>query len=664
MHENIDLQETHSNTMQTKLEVSNLIRSGESSLNSAQEQSLSQETNLNHVNPNQVSLNQINSNQINLNHVNHVNLNQVNLNQVNQEHLNNLSQGNLNNVSRELNLHQKVVNLKQESNDNDVNVNLGTSQEISLNRDSNNSQEINLNHGLNLNKNPKLNQETSLDKELNLSLDVNVKRVNLRQVNLKNANLKEVNVKQVSFKQNLNNDNLNLANLTNEISLTQGKTFQNPDVKVNAVPKNSILKSTLTSKNTLITKNSSKNVQIKEIPQEKLNTETPIGKIKKKRTNTTEKSNKKLRSADAKKLDKSKRKIEHDIRKAPELEVQLEGKADGRIANKVDQNSNTHNRNVQNRNTQNRNTQSRNVGNGNMRNGNMQNGNIQNGNTQNENTNNGNTQNSSMQNNNAQNSNGQTSYEDSVQEENSPKNTKFSIKIKMCSDCGTNHIQNLCPLQNPHYIIQDAVTEENWVQQYEILMNGKTEVKNESLMDKEETKRKYSFAYMSLPNVLYFEDSNTNHGLSVFTKTELKEFTQLGPVIGRNVKEVDISEDSTMRDLWEISQEDSNTYVNTENLNEANWTRFIRPAPNRENRNVSAISKNNQLFFVSVSNIDAGEELLYWQDDTVNTNKKKMEKTSEYFRGFYFFIYYRLMIECIFLKLSFFFISYAYFVFF
>lgn len=58
--------------------------------------------------------------------------------------------------------------------------------------------------------------------------------------------------------------------------------------------------------------------------------------------------------------------------------------------------------------------------------------------------------------------------------------------------------------------------------------------------------------------------------------------------------------------------------------------RYIRPAPSRETKNVLAISNTQQIFMVTTRDIGTGEELLYWQDDASGSNKKKMEKTSNF----------------------------------
>ncbi|KAK4876889.1 hypothetical protein RN001_009395 [Aquatica leii] len=199
-------------------------------------------------------------------------------------------------------------------------------------------------------------------------------------------------------------------------------------------------------------------------------------------------------------------------------------------------------------------------------------------------------------------------------------NQRVAIKIKLCCTCGTRHIQDQCPLQNPHFIVKDTLDYEEWIDKYKPLPNEQINCK-----DPAENKPNLTFACLSLPNGLYLGDCNDD--VCIFTSIVIKEFTQFGPLFGKTIKEVDISEDFNMKHLWEIHADKSHTYVTTEDENESNWIRFVRPAPSREERNVTAISKSCQLFLITVKEVLPGNELLYWQDDVMSTSKKKMEKT-------------------------------------
>lgn len=202
--------------------------------------------------------------------------------------------------------------------------------------------------------------------------------------------------------------------------------------------------------------------------------------------------------------------------------------------------------------------------------------------------------------------------------------TRVAIKIKLCQNCNTHHVQDQCPLTYPNFVISDSIDLPSWQEKFQNLHEDQSElVKTE----KEDDANKFIFANLSLPSFLQFLDTNTEHGMGVWAKVDIQEFTQFGPLIGKVVKEVDISEDSNMRDIWEICGENGNVYISTENLENSNWMRFVQPAPTRDDKNITVVTKENSLYFVSTKAIKNGEELLYWQDSAIATSKKKMEKT-------------------------------------
>ncbi|KAG5873399.1 hypothetical protein JTB14_017986 [Gonioctena quinquepunctata] len=139
---------------------------------------------------------------------------------------------------------------------------------------------------------------------------------------------------------------------------------------------------------------------------------------------------------------------------------------------------------------------------------------------------------------------------------------------------------------------------------------------------------KYSFSTLSLPNSICIKETNSTHGLAVFTKNDIEPFTQFGPLVGEIVKEKDIPEDVNMKFIWEINTDPGYLYFQTESVVASNWLRYVRPALTREDKNLSVISRDLKLYFVSVKFIKSDEELLYWQDCPTTASKKKMEKTN------------------------------------
>nr|CAI5840701.1 unnamed protein product [Callosobruchus analis] len=192
------------------------------------------------------------------------------------------------------------------------------------------------------------------------------------------------------------------------------------------------------------------------------------------------------------------------------------------------------------------------------------------------------------------------------------------IKIRLCHYCNTHHIQDHCPINLPQYNIFDNITLDVWNQNYKALYdnfwnNVKRENRRQSDMTESE-RLKYSFSLVSLPDCLQLADTNPEHGIGVFAKTEIECFTQMGPLVGKRVKEMEIPEDINMKYLWEINVASGHIYFSTEDNETSNWLKFIRPAPSRAIKNLTVIVKDEKLYFVSIKVINPGDELLYWQD--------------------------------------------------
>lgn len=196
------------------------------------------------------------------------------------------------------------------------------------------------------------------------------------------------------------------------------------------------------------------------------------------------------------------------------------------------------------------------------------------------------------------------------------------IKIKICQNCNTHHFEGNCPIEYPHYVITDALDRNEWIKKYKSLHEKKNQFGN----DVHNEVNKYSYSIVSLPNSLSISQVQDEQ-LRVFANIDLEPFTQFGPLIGKVVKEKDIPEDIEMNYIWEAVEPTGNTYFNTENTSIANWMRYLRPAPRKEEKNVTVISKEKKLYFITVKFISSGEELLYWQYNSSSTVKKKMEKT-------------------------------------
>ncbi|CAG9821719.1 unnamed protein product [Phaedon cochleariae] len=216
----------------------------------------------------------------------------------------------------------------------------------------------------------------------------------------------------------------------------------------------------------------------------------------------------------------------------------------------------------------------------------------------------------------------QTETSVKIEENGTPKNLD-KIKIKLCHHCNTHHIEDQCPIYLPHYIINDSLDQSQWGKKFKILH----EIQTNKLKSEGEEAPVYCFSILSLPELLYIEETIASHGSGIFAKEDIEPFTQFGPMIGSIVKEKDIPEDVDLKYIWEIPNDSGNIYVDTESTVTSNWCKYLRPAPSREEKNLSVISKNGKLYFVCTKFVKSGEELLFWQDCPKLT-KKKLEKTT------------------------------------
>lgn len=162
---------------------------------------------------------------------------------------------------------------------------------------------------------------------------------------------------------------------------------------------------------------------------------------------------------------------------------------------------------------------------------------------------------------------------------------RLAIKIKLCQECNSRHLQDTCPLKEPESIVKDSILLEHWIHNYsknpevmkaygsddpmsqgygenvedsfesdeEMSEQCKSKVKVDS-EEKQHTidTNKPLYARDSLPDCLELKFSNVDHGVGVFIRSLLPKYTQLGPLIGKSVQEMDIPDDFPMRHIWEV----------------------------------------------------------------------------------------------------------------
>lgn len=240
---------------------------------------------------------------------------------------------------------------------------------------------------------------------------------------------------------------------------------------------------------------------------------------------------------------------------------------------------------------------------------------------------------------------------------------RLAIKIKLCQDCNNRHLQGACPLISTAYEITDNLTHEDWLNNHEnnsevakviktddpmsegygkIIDDGfesdedsSEQFRSKSRIQTEEKrlqidKERPLYARESLPDCLELKMTNFDHGLGIFAKNSVPAYSKFGPLVGKIVKEMDIPDDFPMRHIWEIDNDGKISYISTTNPLQSNWVRYMRPAETKEDRNISVITKQGELYFVTTQIITPGNELIYWADSPsfAWTRKNKLDKTN------------------------------------
>ncbi|XP_046735811.1 uncharacterized protein LOC124405175 [Diprion similis] len=242
---------------------------------------------------------------------------------------------------------------------------------------------------------------------------------------------------------------------------------------------------------------------------------------------------------------------------------------------------------------------------------------------------------------------------------------RVAIKIKLCQECNSRHLQDACPLLKPQYTILDSTTYANWLNKHvdnpevqktvcckDPMSEGYDKPPDDGFeSDDDQTNSEQSkqrikveseekqlifdkdrpiYARDSLPECLELKVTSHDHGLGVYAKSRLPMYSRLGPLVGIPVKEMDIPDDFSMRHIWEMEHNGKTSYISTTDPLRSNWVRYMRPADTKEERSVIVMSKEGELHLVTTQNITPGMELTYWADSQSSTwtRKNKMDKTN------------------------------------
>ncbi|XP_018306131.1 uncharacterized protein, partial [Mycetomoellerius zeteki] len=243
---------------------------------------------------------------------------------------------------------------------------------------------------------------------------------------------------------------------------------------------------------------------------------------------------------------------------------------------------------------------------------------------------------------------------------------RLAIKIKLCQECNSRHLQDACPLTTSQYAIADTISYDKWLSRHkenlEIMKaiasedpmsegygrlaydgfesDEESPTSNEQCKAKPKMQREEKqlvvemdrplYARDSLPDCLELKIANTDHGLGIYAKNPVPMYAKFGPLRGIPVREMDIPDDFSMRHIWEIDNNGKSTYISTTDPLKSNWIRYIRPAETKEKRSLAVIAKHSQLYFVTTQNITLGMELTYWVESQSSTwtRKNKINKTN------------------------------------
>lgn len=222
---------------------------------------------------------------------------------------------------------------------------------------------------------------------------------------------------------------------------------------------------------------------------------------------------------------------------------------------------------------------------------------------------------------------------DEEEDENSLDNENEAQTFNFCRYCSETHVPEECPFRTCQSIVADKIDFTNWTETCSTLASKtikleSTETENADLVPQSPSSQT-PFSECTLPDKFEFKLSNAQIS-GVIAKSLIPKYTKLGPLIGPKISEVDIADDCTMKFIIEAYDGTKSTYYSLEDENNSNWLRFIRPANTKSERNVAVVISDKNIFFVTSTNIEDGDELIYWSDDCNSSwGKKKIEKMSK-----------------------------------
>lgn len=197
--------------------------------------------------------------------------------------------------------------------------------------------------------------------------------------------------------------------------------------------------------------------------------------------------------------------------------------------------------------------------------------------------------------------------------------------------------------ETPDEELNDASSDEDESMMEEIKVE-ESNVQAQLMKKQEEEEMLPSYCDATIPDQFDVVKSEVI-GSKVVARTRIPKHMRLGPLVGELIHVKDIPDDCTMKEVYEIHDGAKSHFISTSNKNEANWLRYIRPAPTRDQRNVVVVwlggqqqeelidernANVNEVYFITTRDIDEGCELFYWSDHMNSAwGRKKIDKMSE-----------------------------------
>lgn len=129
-------------------------------------------------------------------------------------------------------------------------------------------------------------------------------------------------------------------------------------------------------------------------------------------------------------------------------------------------------------------------------------------------------------------------------------NQRVAITIKLCCDCDLHHVQNDCPLRKAVRVIKDTHTLHEWLN--ERTNHNMVTDRTDNNYDTYKITATISFAKTTLPECLELKIIDNKHSHGVFTKEDLPAYVEFGPLVGKAIREMEIPDDFSMKDIWEV----------------------------------------------------------------------------------------------------------------